>query len=39
MQDGEIPVIGEGIGRPKREITERERRIVLEAKKKYKLGC
>ncbi len=39
MDSGEIPVIGENIGRPKREITERERRIVLEAKKKYKLGA
>ncbi len=25
MQDGEIPVIGENIGRPKREGTEREK--------------
>ena len=39
MDSGEIPVIGENIGRPKREITERERRIVLEANKKYKLGA
>ncbi|HEB37044.1 MAG TPA: hypothetical protein ENI14_00060 [Thermoplasmatales archaeon] len=39
MQDGEIPIIGENIGRPKREITEEERRIILEAKKKYKLGA
>ena len=39
MQDGEIPIIGEGIGRPRRKVTEEERRIVLEAKKKYKLGA
>ncbi|HEC87622.1 MAG TPA: transposase [Thermoplasmatales archaeon] len=39
MQDGEIPVIGENIGRPKKEVTEEERRIVLEAKEKYKLGA
>jgi len=39
MDSGEIPVISENIGRPRREITERERRIVLEAKKKYKLGA
>jgi len=39
MQDGEIPVIGENIGRSKKEVTEEERRIVLEAKEKYKLGA
>ena len=39
MQNGEIPIIGENIGRPRKEITEEEREIVLEAKNKYKLGA
>ncbi len=39
METGEIPEIGKNLGRPKKEITEKEREIVLEAKKKYKLGA
>ena len=36
---GEIPEMGKNIGRPKKEIREEERKIVKEAKKKYKLGA
>ncbi len=37
---GEIPVIGENLGRPKTSnITEEEKKIIKEAKNKYKLGA
>ena len=38
-ETGEIPEIGKNLGRPRKEITEEEREMVLEAKKKYKLGA
>ena len=38
-ESGEIPEIGRNIGRPRRELTEDEKRIILEAKSIYKLGA
>jgi putative transposase len=39
IETGEIPEIGKNLGRPRKEITEEEGEMVLEAKKKYKLGA
>ena len=36
---GEIPEIGRNVGRPRKMITEEERKIVKEAKARYKLGA
>ena len=39
-ETGEIPVIGEKLGRPKTSyMTEEERQIIKDSKKKYKLGA
>ena len=36
---GEIPEVGKRVGRPRKMITEEEKRIVKEAKARYKLGA
>ncbi len=38
-ETGEVPEIGNDVGRPRKENTEREMQIILEAKDKYKLGA
>ncbi len=38
-ESGELPEIGTNVGRPRKMIREEERRIVKEARAKYKLGA